>query len=192
MRTRKYGVWAVILLILVLVAVTSGSVLAYLSNKSGTVTATMKPAVAADPQISLGENQGDVIASNLSVEVPENGYPVYVRVAIVVTWEDESSNASIEAPVQGEDYAFAWNETDWFERDGFYYHISSVASGEASAVLIYSLVQLNTDTVPDGYTLHVEVIAQTIQALGTVDGGITPAVTDAWKVNVDSNGNLIP
>ena len=37
---------------------------------------------------------------------------------------------------------------------------------------------------PVGYGLNVEIITQTVQALGTTDSDGTPAVADAWGVTL--------
>ena len=88
------------------------------------------------------------------------------------------------------------NDTDWFRgEDGFYYQKNPVASdgigGSAlTSVLIQRCAPVAGQT-PDGCGLNVEIIAQTIQALGTTDAGNVPAGEDAWGVRV-VNGQLQP
>lgn len=84
------------------------------------------------------------------------------------------------------------NNTDWFynANDGFYYLNAMVNSGETPNLI--NLCYQTQAGPSDGYRLHIEVIAQTIQALGTTDVGGTPAVTDAWGISVDEGTkNLI-
>ena len=76
---------------------------------------------------------------------------------------------------------------DWFEKGGFFYYRSRISSGSTSP-LIDECRQLKA--APDGYALHVQIISQTVQALGTTDSGNVPAVTDAWGVSVNSDGSL--
>ena len=78
--------------------------------------------------------------------------------------------------------------------DGFYYYVNYVDSdielqyvdsNGVTANLIDSFRQINEDTAPDGFVLSVEIIVQTVQALGDTDGNPTtapiPAYKDAWN-----------
>ena len=181
MRANRYRTWAVLLLLLALTAAMIGAAYAYLSNKSGTVTNTLTPATQADPTIEVGED--------LVVNVGNPQYPVYVRAAILITWAKEGAIYAT-LPVQGTDYVLDWDNTNWFQgADGFYYHREAVASG--SLKLIESLQQTNSANIPEGYSLHAEVFVQTIQAVGYTDVGNQPAVTNAWGIDVASDGSLI-
>lgn len=83
------------------------------------------------------------------------------------------------------------NDTDWFQgSDGYYYYLYRVNSGGVTNELIESRKQTSEPPVK-GYALHVAVIAQTIQALGSTDENDIPAVTDAWEIEVDTNKNLV-
>lgn len=162
---------------------------------TGTVFAYLR--VTSDPlenQFSAAVDPTPGIADSYAVNVGEPGYAVYVRAAIVVTWQDTTGNVLGQAPVQGTDYTMELN-SDWFEQNGFYYYSKpvskSVGTDAVTSVLIDSCSE--TGTAPaDGYTLHVEVVAQTIQALGTTDGDSPiPAVTAAWGVGVDPTTNQL-
>lgn len=173
MRSRKNMIWAGLLLTLALVAAASGSVFAYLSNQTGPVTATMMPATDADPSASINATTKEV-----AVNVGDPGYAVYVRTAVVVTWEN-GTNVYATAPT----YTVTCGD-NWFRQGDFYYYKLPISSGNTSALTVAC-----TEEAPVGYTLHVEVISQTIQAQGTTDSGDVPAVTDAWGVTVE-NGQL--
>lgn len=195
LRVPRILIVGVILLILL-----AGSALAYLfsSTREG-ATSNFTPAKDSDPTIN---------DTSFYVNVGNPGYAVYVRAAIVVNWEDASGHIHATAPKEGTDYTIDLNaEADdpWFlGDDGFYYHKAMVAydgtdpNSQNTAVLINSCQVKDEAVVPDGYHLNVEIIAQTIQALGTTDavdanGNPTPAVEDAWKVvTVDNNLNLTP
>ena len=194
---------AVLVGILVAALLITGA-LAYLSASGGTVSNTFSP--ASDPKPTINENFNGTTKTNVAVNVGDPGYAVYVRAAIVVNWEKKDSAGTYHAtsPVAGTDYTISLNTAandPWFlGDDGFYYHKAMVNSGETTADLI------NTCTVvagkaPTGYHLDVQIIAQTIQALGTTDNDANgdpvavgiPAVEDAWKVvTVDDNLNLTP
>lgn len=201
-QSKRKCPWAVWVLILIAVlSLSTGTAFAYLRASTGPVTNTFSADVAPNPVIR--EDVNGNVKSNVSVVVNADAdedadaeekkldYAVYVRAAIVFTWQDENSKVLAQAPVKGTDYNILLNTTDWFEKDGFYYYrypISSTADTNAvTGVLINSCSPIVTKT---DYSLHVEIITQTIQALGTTDDNNTPAVTDAWKVTVDANGNL--
>lgn len=186
----KKRITVFVLTVILLIAVSAATVYAYLRTSIGTVENSFD--AAADPQPTIEETFVDRVKTDVAVNVGNPGYSVYVRAAIVVTWED-ANGVLATPPVEGTDYEITlntgdWFEKDWFEKDGFYYLKEPIIGGK-TAVLIEELRELK-DAPKDGYKLHVEIISQTIQALGSTDGGGTPAVTDAWGVSVDSSGNL--
>lgn len=186
MNPRKKNLLTAVLIAVLVLCATAGTVYAYLSTASGPAANTFTPDAPTDPTIS--ETFNNLVKSDVKVEVGDPGYAVYVRAVIVVTWEDADGNIYATKPVAGTDYTIELNEADWFEKDGFYYHKAMVDSG-STAALIKECYQ--TAEAPTDYQLHVEIISQTIQALGTTDDRDTPApaVTDAWDVTV-SDGKL--
>ena len=186
---RKLGkAFPFLALILILVAVaslTTGVVVAYLSATTDAVSNTFVPDKPTNPSVTETFNENT--KQNVSVNVGEPGYAVFVRAAVVVTWQDKSGNVYGKAPEAGVDYTISYNDTYWFLKDGFWYCTESVASGN-SPVLIYTCAPVD-DKAPDGYALNVEIMTQTIQALGTTDEDNTPAATNAWGVTV-SDGKL--
>lgn len=192
-KARRIVICAVVAVLLV-AAVTAGSVVAYLkTTATNSVENEFSAAVEVDPTIN--ETFDGTVKQNVSVNVGDTGgYAVYVRAAIVITWKNgEDGSVLGQPPVEGDeyDYEIVLGE-NWFKKDNFYYCKTPVESGDDSSVLI-ELVKLNSGvTSPEsGYTFNVEIISQTIQAAGKTDIGDTPAVTDAWGISVDSNGKLI-
>lgn len=181
MRSQKLKIWAAVLTILVLLVAGTGGVYAYLSASSGPVSNTFTPEMTVDPSATIATT-GVGQTYNVTVNVPDAGYAVYVRAAVVVTWKNGNQIFS-----QMPEYTVTFSDVNWFEDDGFYYYKLPVPS---SAPLNLEVNVASSTPPAEGYKIHVEVISQTIQAVGTVDGGQTPAVTDAWKVTVDSYGNL--
>ncbi len=179
---------------LVLFGSMAGAVYAYLSAISGPAGDTLFPAPETDPVIATSSPVAESIADNLFVSVGDIGYPVYVRAAIVITWEDPSGAVYGQLPAEGQDYAISLNvgaDGGWFlGSDGFYYHKARVPSSGQSAPLIYSLTPLDNAATPQGYTLHVQLVSQSIQAIGTTDANDIPAVQDAWKVVTIDRGTL--
>lgn len=179
MRSQKLKIWTAVLIVLVLLAAGTGGVYAYLSANSGPVSNTFTPETPVTPSAAVSTT-GAGQTYNVTVNVPDAGYAVYVRAAVVVTWQKDGQ-------IYGQAPVYTVSGANWFKHGDFYYYKLPVSS---SAPLNLE-VNVTSSTPPaEGYKIHVEVISQTIQAVGTVDGGTTPAVTDAWGVIVDSNGNL--
>ena len=204
-KPRRVPVISWVLAILMVLGLVSGGVVAYLSTSTYPVTNTFMADAPTDPEIvETWDEAVKEVKENVRVNVGDPGYAVYVRAAVVVTWKDAGGNVLAQAPVPEQDYTIVRNTDDWFEYGGFYYHKAMVyntpdttdAHDGTTAVLINSC----TPKVSKGdYTLSVEIIAQTIQALGTTDEAVdgegnpiptVPAVTNAWGVEVDANKQL--
>ena len=193
-RSKRKRILPVFLTVLLIAAVTVATVYAYLKTLTPAVTNSFAEDV--DPVLSIVETFDKKTKSDVAVQVEKAGettYTVYVRAAIVVTWKDASGNVLATKPVAGTDYLIDVNGSGWFlHTDGYYYCKSPVQSGNATPVLIKTCAPVEGKT-PAGYALNVEIIAQAIQAKGnTDDPSEIPAVTDAWGVYVDSDGNLSP
>lgn len=200
-RSKRKRILPVFLTVMLIAAMTVATVYAYLKTSTPAVTNSF--AADVDPVLSITEAFDKKTKSNVAVQVEKAGettYTVYVRAAIVVTWKDASGNVLATKPVAGVDYTIYLNIEDgegepepWFlHTDGYYYCKSPVKSGNATPVLIKTCAPVEGKT-PTGYALNVEIIAQAIQAKGnTDDPSELPAVTDAWGVYVDSDGNLSP
>ena len=184
-RRLPVGAWILIAAAVILMMV--GGVVAYLSATTGAVTNDFTADKVVNPTIE--ESFDGTTKTNVKVNVGNPGYGVYVRAAIVVTWKDAGGNVLGTAPVAGTDYEIAFG-SGWFKgADGYYYHKAMVESGVTSD-LIVSCKPIDGKT-PAGYGLDVEIMAQIVQALGTTDTGNTPAVTDEWKITIDSNKQLV-
>lgn len=200
-KGRKLPLLSWLLLLTAVISLFTGTVAAYLSAKTDAVTNVFSAEDGANPSISETFDKKE--KKNAAVNVGKTDYAVYVRAAVVVTWKDEDGRDdegnALEPvpvlgtmPVKGTDYEITYNETDWFQKDGFWYCKTAVGSGGSTPVLIESCSPRKAAPA-DGYALNVEILAQTIQALGTTDGQEErPAVTDAWGVTVDAGGTLTP
>ena len=178
---------ALVLILLALAGITIGGVAAYLSTSTGDVTNDFLADDPTDP--SIVENFDGSTKTNVAVSVGDPGYAVYVRAAVVVTWKDREDGSVLGVmPDASGDYTIEYNTADWFYKDGFWYCKKMVNSGGKTPDLIVSCTPID-GKAPEGYGLNVEIISQTIQALGTTDGTDVPAVTNAWGVAV-ANGQL--
>lgn len=155
---------------------------------------TFDPAYSTDPVIN--ETFNKYLKENVYFNVGVTEYPVYVRAKIVVTWQKKNPDydpnddppsdeylTDFKTPEEGagKDYEIKFanlstggslmsGKSEWVYRaeDGYYYFTAPVSSGESTDVLIDSCKQLKDG--PDGYALNVNIIVQTVQAVGYTDG----------------------
>lgn len=213
-KNKKYLVVVVSLaLVLALGVITA---FAYLSGKTGSVKNTLLADVDPDPTINETitptSGPGYPVKEDVSVSVGDNAYTVYVRAAIVVNWtkeiQDENDNiiqlVHSDIPQLGTDYTLDLNlangdlaENQWrLGSDGYYYYTSPVAGNGTTTVLINEATQIWNGGSPypvreDGYVLSIEIVAQTVQAIGTTDDYNVLAVVDAWGVKTKEIDNKI-
>lgn len=213
MKQRKVRItWRhLLLIVLAVIAVTLTVVFASYIKKSGPVPNTFIPADSVKPEII--EDFDGVEKKDVCFRVGNTGYSVYVRAKIVITWQKENGTVYFSDPVEGKplgggdnysgNYVIDLNlfkdgteGNSWVQgEDGFYYYVDadkalqSVPSNETTANLINSCKWVNVDLAPEGYTLNVQIIVQTVQAIGYTDGENStpeiPAYQDAWGITED-------
>lgn len=147
-----------ILLILAVPGILFGGVVAYLSDS----TEELKNEFEVDNMPAVV-----VAADQKSVTVTSPNYPVYVRVKVVgnkVVGEGVILPGYYECTLT--------DTTDWFADDGFWYYRKPV---EASLTEIELEPQFTVS--PDA---TINMIAQTVQAVGKTDDDAKFAVEDAW------------
>lgn len=178
--TKRIAPLLVMLAVLMAVAAIAVPTLAYYMRKSNDLVEDYGPAESGKPIVVMPGGQ----VSNVTVKVEDEGYPVYVRAVVVINWQNE----------QGDQVAFSpasYNLTigkDWktvVDKGGntFYYYTKPVASGGVTTALIDSCnTNPSDDSITIGYSLRIEVIVQTVQAIGT-DGNSKFGWQDAWGVN---------
>ena len=152
-----------------------GTTIAFIKMMTDTLTIGFQPATVSVSKSNDGKgvlNDGDV--------------DVYVRVALVFTWESvaEENNIMSSAPVQGVNYNLSV-EDGWAKAaDGFWYCLNPISAGDVrNAISSVDLI----GNAPVGYDLSVEMLVDAIQAEPA------DAVTHSWTcvTGVDANGNLI-
>ena len=140
---------------------------------SSSVSPSVNPAVVTESgatKVNVGDTQG---------------YSVYVRAAIVVTWKDSSGNVLGTVP----GYQLTGKNAKWrLGGDGYYYYTDPVASQGKTEALFTACTP--TGTQPADATFTVDVLAETIQALGK--RGNTWAVTEAWGCAVADDSTITP
>jgi hypothetical protein len=174
MKSKKFNILVTVLISSVLLlSACIGTVYAYLSASADGPTDSFQIAGSKNPKVSVSVTQEQPTQSiaTASVTVPSAGYKVYVRAIVVVNWVN---NGQICATPDGASYEVTAD--GWELHDDFYYYTQAVDSLSDSFKVTYSNI--------DGYDVQVQVICQTIQAVGTVDGGTDAAVFEAWDVNI--------
>lgn len=170
-----------LMILLAVLSLSTGTVVAYLAASTNPVQNTFKAETQLDPAVT--EVFDGTVKSDVKVKVGDPGYSVYVRAAIVITWKDANGNVLPQIPVEGTDYNLVMpNPSGWTKHsDGYYYYNTPVVSGGITTNLIDSCTRTDTPDPVSGYTLSVDIITQTIQALGTTDDGSKTPIQDAWK-----------
>lgn len=149
---------------LLILSVPTAGLLAWMKLMTPAVENSFQSALPVDPDIL--EDFGDNVKENVSVSVGDTGYSVYVRAAVVVTWQDENGNVYGEKPLENADYAMQFGETGWVKgEDGYWYFDRAVESGQATDILIKACRPLRGAPMA-GYGLNVTILAQTVQAAG--------------------------
>lgn len=148
-----------LLLALVVLSLAVGGVSAYLSISAASAQNTFSNAGAPG-----------VAVDGTTVTVTPNGYAVYLRAAVDLSWKN--GNAILAEEPSG-DYITAGNS--WVKIGDFYYYTSPITSTTSVTIGV-------SGAAKGDYTLAATVAAQVIQAVGTVDGGSTTAVQAAWGV----------
>lgn len=199
-KNRKAIVLTVLLIVLMLA--TAGATIAYLVHHTNTVTNTFEPSKVTCEVDEPTWEQGYTLKENVKIK-NTGDIDAYIRASIVITWQDSEGKIYGEYPA-ADDYTLVLDtenaNSDWVYAGGYYYFKEKVAPADFTDVLIHRC-EVNA-AGPTGYTLHVEVLAEAIQADGVsssdVTGGAGRAPVDiAWSVKdkisvtIGDNGKLV-
>ena len=180
MTNKKWTIKQLSLLIAILLlsVATVGGTLAYIFTNTDPVQNTFTPS-----EVTCMINESMSGTEKKDVTVTNTGdTEAYIRAAVVVTWQNGDGEVLGELPVLDTDdnegdYIIDYNSTDWTKGDdGYWYYKSAIGVNATTENLINSCVIVNTAPAA-GYTLHVEIIADAIQA------NPADAVTEAWGVD---------
>lgn len=175
-KNRKTSSLIALSLIAVMLIVT-GVTIAYLFDSTEKVVNTFTPSTSGS---EIEEEFNKKVKSNVKVK-NTGDIDAYVRADVVITWQDKDGNVLGIAPVAGQDYKMTQTLDNWLEKDGLYYYKGKVGAGETTANLIDKCEAIGQAPV-EGYTLHVEILAETIQAEPD------EAITEAWGVTPQELG----
>ena len=169
---------AVIIAVATIAAVAT---VAYLWTKTPPVENTFDPVSVS---CKVNETFDGTTKSNVTV-TNTGDISAYVRATVLAMWIDGDGNIhGGSTPVEGKDYTAVYGDTRWVKgTDGYYYYTSPLSASGTTAELIKSLSPVS-ESIPDGCTLRVQVIASAIQAEPAA------AVTESWGVAVGNGGEL--
>ena len=182
-RNKSKKKWMLLVSLVMLLTITVGGTLAYITTSDDPVKNIF---TTSQVPISVQEDPFDGTVKN-NVKIQNDGNTdAYIRAAVVVTWKDSSGNVYAIKPEVGVDYQVTFpGDTGWGyrEADGFYYYTASIAPNNQTGVLLTNCKPLKSAPA-DGYTLCVEIVAESVQAKG-VDNGVK-AVVKAWGVDPET------
>lgn len=182
-RQQRFNKSIILSVVLVsILAAAAGSTLAFLVTRTDSVKNTFNYSnVACMVKEEAFTNGTSVEKSNVRV-LNTGDTESYIRAAIIVTWKDSVGNVYAMEPQKDKDYTITINDSDWFEKDGFYYYTKPVSPQEETGILIENC-SINGSGL-EGYGLSVEILASAIQSKPT------KAVEKSWDVTVDTNGYI--
>lgn len=174
---RKSRVFLLAVLVL-MVAITAGGTLAWLMTSSNFMTNNF---LVPEVTPTICETFANGTKSNVYIKnevSSEKGIDVYIRVALVPTWETADGNHVAPMPASLSDLNMNMNVSNgtdgWKQIGDYYYYTAKVAPGGNTSNLIET-AEVNPDSAgaKAGYRMNLQVLAEAIQAT-------EPAVKEAW------------
>ena len=163
-----------------LLALTIGGTLAWLSTKDTPITNTFNPSKVA---CEVTESFDGKVKSNVNVKNTSD-IPAFIRVKLV-TYRTNDKGDHIGGTAELPTFTLGKN---WVAHDGYYYYTLPVAAGETPAFKLTDRMTLTeTYTDADGGHQSIDVMAEAIQSQPDA------AVKDAWgnAFSIDKDGNLV-
>lgn len=155
---------SILLLIAVasILLVTVGGTLAYLIDDTTPVVNTFTPSTV---DITVGDEVNGGVKSNVTI-TNSSSIPVYVRVAVVANWCDDTTD-NIVAPWNPATHgALPVDTSKWtLESDGYYYYSDKVAAN-SSVSFFTANGTYKPSNGPANAHLEMDIIAQAVQADG--------------------------
>lgn len=168
---EKNKIVSIIVALFLFIGIATPITYAYLQDNTPGVTNTFTPGEVGTEVDEKFENN---IKSDVKIKNTKN-VPAYIRAALIVNWVDTDGNYAAEAPVINTDYNMNINTTDWFEKDGYYYHRKPVDPDNSTSVLINSAKPISEK---NGYKLSIEILGSGIQAMPE------KVVKETWNIQV--------
>ena len=174
----KHRIQTIILIVTLVVALTlCGTVIAYMFRQTEHKDNQFTPAIVSCEVLESFDGQ-----QKSSIQVQNTGnIDAYLRVRIVSYWVDSYGNI-VAKPSSMPEITL---DDGWITgSNNTYYYQSSVAPVTATPNLLKDGTSIYLEQDENGYLQVVEVFAEAIQSKPT------NAVTNSWKVSLDTNGNI--
>lgn len=164
-RTHKRVVLLCLAAVLV-VAAAIGGTLAWITSRTYGLTNTFDPKEVPN-EVHETFTQGGTTKSNVQIK-NVGDMPAYIRVALVPVWRNlDGSGAGIPASLDQFTIATlpegSTPVNKWVLDDGYYYYTEPVAPGASTQALIDTAT---VNTTKEGKYLELQILSQSIQALG--------------------------
>ena len=186
-RKTKKSLALVVSLVLIITTVVGGT-LAFIMDKTPEIKNTFEPSKITT---SVEEDLEGSIKKNVMIK-NTGDTEGFIRVAVVITWQDKDGNVFAQKPKENTDYTVSFNETDWFiGSDGFWYYKKPVKEGGLTSALIHSIEPTTAGFAKgedDEFKFTVEIIASGIQSK---PDHVVNRVWKAVEVGKDENGSRI-
>ena len=180
-KPKRRSLLPVLLAVVLTLSAATVGVWAYLKLATPPVKNTFTPAASVAPVIN--ETFVGNTKSNVTISVGETGYSVYVRAAIIVTWQDADGNVYFTQPVKGTDYTITYG-SDWKKGTDGYWYYKNIVNSEGTTTALIGTCTATKEAPVSGYTLNVKIVAQTIQSAGTTDADpVTSAMKSVWPAS---------
>ncbi len=181
-RRRNTRVPTALVLVLLILVSSIGGTLAYLATHTAPVENVFTPSKTTG---EVEEEFDGTEKTNVNVKNTGN-IDAYIRVRLV-TYRVNDAGQPIGGEAKLPDFTLG---EGWVKSGEYYYYTKPVAPGASPAANLTDLITLVDYQDMDGGRQAIDVMAECIQAKGEAADG-TPAVTAAWGVAVDANGNLV-
>lgn len=160
----------IILLVVGIISGTSAYLIIKNSVKNDFVMGEVNPEIISTYS-SENQMEEDVYVKNAG------NVPIYLRVAVIISWIDNDGKILETKPEQDIDYSINFSaSTNWLKSDeGYYYYKNILQVNENTDMLIEECTQIKEY---DDKTLEISVATQAIQAEPA------KAIEEAWNVDV--------
>jgi len=177
-RTRKN--LAILVIAAILVVALAATTVAFLMRKS----VIKNKFIPSESGVEVVETFDNKIKTNVKLKNTGTSNE-YVRAIVEFNWVNADGEVYFEA-VKESDLDITYNAVandKWFKVDGIWYYASFLKGGEETQILIKKCSLKAGVTAPEGYTLSVDITAESIQ-------DDADAVAEAWKNVTVSSGRL--
>ena len=145
----------------------------YVANQGGDATINITANGELKIEVKSESTDDGSFAYNVTNVSENQPIVAYIRAAVVVNWQDSEGNLWA-IPPKASDYTIT--ASDCTQLDGYYYYNGTCARNQGFPIT----VQLAAGaTPPSGYTLHVQILAESIQSVPA------DAAEKAWGAKFD-------